>query len=104
MENYRQQMMESQRMGADGLPVFNLYVRTSLKNVSYYVAVLFKIFAYTYYYVILFLRILSIMETIFHAIIVLLQHPICVFSPSTYISCYKNNLLLHNIITLQNNH
>jgi hypothetical protein len=35
MENYRQQMMESQRMGADGLPVFNLYVRTSLKNVSY---------------------------------------------------------------------
>jgi hypothetical protein len=40
MENYRQQMMESQRMGADGLPVFNLYVRTSLKNVSY-VAVLF---------------------------------------------------------------
>ena len=35
MENYRQQMMESQRMGADGLPVFNLYVRTSLKNMWY---------------------------------------------------------------------
>jgi hypothetical protein len=34
MENYRQQMMDSQKMGADGLPVFNLYVRTSLKNVS----------------------------------------------------------------------
>ncbi len=34
MESYRQQMMDSQRMGADGLPVFNLYVRTSLKNVS----------------------------------------------------------------------
>ena len=35
MENYRQQMMESQTMGADGLPVFNLFVRTPLKNVSY---------------------------------------------------------------------
>ena len=34
MESYRQQMMDSQRMGSDGLPVFNLYVRTSLKNVS----------------------------------------------------------------------
>ena len=34
MESYRQQMMDSQKMGADGLPVFNLYVRTSLKNVS----------------------------------------------------------------------
>ena len=34
MESYRQSMMDSQRMGADGFPVFNLYVRTSLKNVS----------------------------------------------------------------------
>ena len=34
MESYRQQMMDSQKMGSDGLPVFNLYVRTSLKNVS----------------------------------------------------------------------
>ena len=34
MESYRQQMMDSQKMGADGLPVFNLFVRTSLKNVS----------------------------------------------------------------------
>lgn len=36
MEGYRQQMMDSQKMGPDGLPVFNLYVRTPLKNVSYY--------------------------------------------------------------------
>mmetsp|Transcript_8638 Transcript_8638/g.12958 ORF Transcript_8638/g.12958 Transcript_8638/m.12958 type:complete len:214 (+) Transcript_8638:79-720(+) len=35
MESYRQSMMDSQRMGADGLPVFNLYVRTSLKNMWY---------------------------------------------------------------------
>eukprot|EP00574_Skeletonema_japonicum_P009927 CAMPEP_0201718156 /NCGR_PEP_ID=MMETSP0593-20130828/3722_1 /ASSEMBLY_ACC=CAM_ASM_000672 /TAXON_ID=267983 /ORGANISM="Skeletonema japonicum, Strain CCMP2506" /LENGTH=214 /DNA_ID=CAMNT_0048208375 /DNA_START=45 /DNA_END=689 /DNA_ORIENTATION=- len=35
MEGYRQQMMDSQRMGSDGLPVFNLYVRTSLKNMWY---------------------------------------------------------------------
>ena len=32
MESYRQQMIDSQTMGADGLPVFNLFVRTSLKN------------------------------------------------------------------------
>mmetsp|Transcript_21967 Transcript_21967/g.28093 ORF Transcript_21967/g.28093 Transcript_21967/m.28093 type:complete len:214 (+) Transcript_21967:77-718(+) len=35
MESYRQSMMDSQRMGADGFPVFNLYVRTSLKNMWY---------------------------------------------------------------------
>jgi hypothetical protein len=35
MENYRQQMMDSQNAGADGLPVFNLYVRTGLKNMWY---------------------------------------------------------------------
>ena len=37
MENYRQQMMDSQMMGADGLPVFNLFVRTPLKNVSLHI-------------------------------------------------------------------
>ena len=52
MENYRQQMMESQRMGADGLPVFNLYVRTSLKNVSYVVAVCLYLHI-LYYYIII---------------------------------------------------
>eukprot|EP00581_Thalassiosira_minuscula_P012424 CAMPEP_0183725582 /NCGR_PEP_ID=MMETSP0737-20130205/20819_1 /TAXON_ID=385413 /ORGANISM="Thalassiosira miniscula, Strain CCMP1093" /LENGTH=216 /DNA_ID=CAMNT_0025956615 /DNA_START=95 /DNA_END=745 /DNA_ORIENTATION=+ len=35
MENYRQQMMESQMVGPDGLPVFNLFVRTPLKNMWY---------------------------------------------------------------------
>mmetsp|Transcript_4520 Transcript_4520/g.9376 ORF Transcript_4520/g.9376 Transcript_4520/m.9376 type:complete len:216 (-) Transcript_4520:4-651(-) len=35
MESYRQSMMDSQRMGADGFPVFNLYVRTNLKNMWY---------------------------------------------------------------------
>lgn len=35
MESYRKQMIESQRVGKDGLPVFNLYVRTGLKNVSF---------------------------------------------------------------------
>ena len=34
MEGYRRQMVESQTVGKDGLPVFNLYVRTGLKNVS----------------------------------------------------------------------
>lgn len=29
------QYMVSQRVGADGLPVFNLFVRTPLKNVSH---------------------------------------------------------------------
>jgi hypothetical protein len=48
MENYRQQMMESQRMGADGLPVFNLYVRTSLKNVSYVACCLYLLLLYYY--------------------------------------------------------
>ena len=65
MENYRQQMMESQRMGADGLPVFNLYVRTSLKNVSY-VACCFYLHL-LYNIITLLLWILSITETIFHA-------------------------------------
>ncbi|KAL7515851.1 hypothetical protein ACHAWX_000925 [Stephanocyclus meneghinianus] len=35
MESYRKQMIESQRVGKDGLPVFNLYVRTGLKNIWY---------------------------------------------------------------------
>ena len=35
MESYRQQMIDSQTAGADGLPVFNLFVRTPLKNVSF---------------------------------------------------------------------
>lgn len=35
MESYRQQMADSQVMGADGLPVFNLFVRTPLKNMWY---------------------------------------------------------------------
>ena len=83
MENYRQQMMESQRMGADGLPVFNLYVRTSLKNVSYVACCFISII------IISLLWILSITETIFHAIILLLLHPICVFSPSTYFLLQK---------------
>ncbi len=34
MEGMRKQMMESTTVGSDGLPIFNLYVRTSLKNVS----------------------------------------------------------------------
>jgi len=34
MEGYRQQMIDSQTAGADGFPVFNLFVRTPLKNVS----------------------------------------------------------------------
>lgn len=35
MESYRRQMIEAQTVGKDGLPVFNLYVRTSLKNIWY---------------------------------------------------------------------
>ena len=35
MERYKQAMIASQNYGADGLPVFNLYVRTGLKNVWY---------------------------------------------------------------------
>jgi len=35
MESYRRQMMEAQMAGPDGLPVFNLFVRTSLKNMWY---------------------------------------------------------------------
>mmetsp|Transcript_35492 Transcript_35492/g.85639 ORF Transcript_35492/g.85639 Transcript_35492/m.85639 type:complete len:219 (+) Transcript_35492:133-789(+) len=35
MNDYRKQMEESTMMGADGLPVFNLYVRTPLKNMWY---------------------------------------------------------------------
>ena len=35
MEGYRQQMIDSQTAGADGFPVFNLFVRTPLKNVSF---------------------------------------------------------------------
>ncbi len=34
MEGMRKQMMESTTVGSDGMPIFNLYVRTSLKNVS----------------------------------------------------------------------
>jgi len=35
MQNMRQQMMEAQNPGADGLPVFNLYVRTKVANMWY---------------------------------------------------------------------
>ncbi|KAL3775440.1 hypothetical protein ACHAWO_000670 [Cyclotella atomus] len=35
MEGYRKQMIEAQTVGKDGLPVFNLYVRTGLKNIWY---------------------------------------------------------------------
>mmetsp|Transcript_18320 Transcript_18320/g.29662 ORF Transcript_18320/g.29662 Transcript_18320/m.29662 type:complete len:217 (+) Transcript_18320:131-781(+) len=35
MESYRQQMMDSQMSGPDGFPVFNLFVRTELKNMWY---------------------------------------------------------------------
>ena len=41
MEGYRQQMIDSQTAGADGFPVFNLFVRTPLKNVSFYIVVLY---------------------------------------------------------------
>ncbi len=34
LSNMREQMMEAQRPGADGLPVFNLFVRTPRANVS----------------------------------------------------------------------
>ena len=34
MEGMRKQMMESTTVGSDGMPIFNLFVRTSLKNVS----------------------------------------------------------------------
>lgn len=34
LQGMREQMMEAQRPGADGLPVFNLYVRTPRGNVS----------------------------------------------------------------------
>ncbi|GFH55134.1 hypothetical protein CTEN210_11610 [Chaetoceros tenuissimus] len=35
MQGMREQMMEAQRPGADGLPVFNLYVRTQRANMWY---------------------------------------------------------------------
>jgi len=35
MESYRQSMMDSQMAGPDGFPVFNLFVRTELKNMWY---------------------------------------------------------------------
>ena len=34
LQGMRQQMVESQQPGADGLPVFNLFVRTPRANVS----------------------------------------------------------------------
>ena len=37
MQGMREQMMEAQRPGADGLPVFNLYVRTPRANVSQFI-------------------------------------------------------------------
>lgn len=36
LSKMREQMMEAQRPGSDGLPVFNLYVRTPRANVSYF--------------------------------------------------------------------
>lgn len=35
MESYRKEMMDSQTAGPDGFPVFNLFVRTELKNMWY---------------------------------------------------------------------
>ncbi|KAL3760710.1 hypothetical protein ACHAWU_000030 [Discostella pseudostelligera] len=35
MEGMRKQMMESTTVGSDGMPIFNLFVRTSLKNMWY---------------------------------------------------------------------
>merc|ERR1712127_140243 len=35
MQGMREQMMESQRAGPDGLPVFNLFVRTPRANMWY---------------------------------------------------------------------
>lgn len=35
MEGYRQEMMDNQKFGPDGFPVFNLFVRTPLKNMWY---------------------------------------------------------------------
>ena len=34
MQEMQKQMMEASKPGADGLPVFNLYVRTKRQNVS----------------------------------------------------------------------
>ena len=36
MANMQRQMMDASKPGADGLPVFNLYVRTARQNVSFY--------------------------------------------------------------------
>lgn len=97
MENYRQQMMESQRMGADGLPVFNLYVRTSLKNVSYVACCLYLVLLYHYCGYCPLRRQHSMQSSCCCCIQSAYSHPLLI------ISCYKNNLLLRNI-TLQNNH
>ena len=35
MANMQRQMMDASKPGADGLPVFNLYVRTARQNVSF---------------------------------------------------------------------
>jgi hypothetical protein len=35
MARMQRQMIEASRPGADGLPVFNLFVRTKRQNVSY---------------------------------------------------------------------
>merc|ERR1719253_362384 len=35
MNAYKKEMEANQKAGADGLPVFNLYVRTSMKNMWY---------------------------------------------------------------------
>ena len=43
MSSMREQMMEAQKPGADGLPVFNLYVRTTRANVSSFVLLLLRI-------------------------------------------------------------
>ena len=41
MQGMREQMMEAQRPGADGLPVFNLFVRTPRANVRSFLRYIF---------------------------------------------------------------
>jgi hypothetical protein len=94
MENYRQQMMESQRMGADGLPVFNLYVRTSLKNVSYVACCLYL---HIRIIIILLLRRQYSMQSSRCYIQSASSHPLLIFL-ATKTTCYYAILLLYKII------
>ena len=44
LQGMRQQMVESQQPGSDGLPVFNLFVRTPRANVSFHLTLLCSVF------------------------------------------------------------